>query len=657
MRAAKENSKREEAPQRAEMDEKLQRLVVIASTDDAGELSELINSLRERFQVDRCGSLKDSQRAILRGECSGILADWGFLSSHGKELQAWLEEEKLDIPTIAMSRNGKGSHQERGKKQEETDACASVEVADIPIACTLIANAIERHELQRHIKLLNQIVEHASDCIITMDTSGKILTANNAAEDIFGYARHRLVGQDATMLFPAGESNGRSREMLKASANGVAWGGEIYGRRSDGSLFPADVSLSFVRDEDGKPQTTIAVGRDITERQELLSRLKRQSITDDLTGLFNYRYFHARLRYEFLRAKRYEHPLSCILIDLDYFKSVNDAYGHQEGDGVLRAVAHAIRNATRTVDIVARYGGEEFVIVLPNTDLDGTLRCAEHVWEGIRSTDLPVHNSHIRITASLGIATLEPDIANEEDLLRRADDALMQAKQEGRDSLCLWRDEGPRTAGTQKNKLSHVQQLKSHFRRLVQSVKGTFLAAANPIISAVEARDPYSNGHTSDVATFATELARHIALPPEDVETIRYAAMLHDVGKIVMNVEIFTKKTPLTPEEREMVRRHPLAGADAAAELGFLNDELVLIRHHHERWDGDGYPDGLSEEEIPLGARILALADAFDAMTADRPHREALSPNEAKQELQRQASKQFDPALVKAFLEMQTETG
>ena len=233
----------------------------------------------------------------------------------------------------------------------------------------------------------------------------------------------------------------------------------------------------------------------------------------------------------------------------------------------------------------------------------------------------------------------------------------MQAKQEGRDSLCLWRDEGPRTAGTQKNKLSHVQQLKSHFRRLVQSVKGTFLAAANPIISAVEARDPYSNGHTSDVATFATELARHIALPPEDVETIRYAAMLHDVGKIVMNVEIFTKKTPLTPEEREMVRRHPLAGADAAAELGFLNDELVLIRHHHERWDGDGYPDGLSEEEIPLGARILALADAFDAMTADRPHREALSPNEAKQELQRQASKQFDPALVKAFLEMQTETG
>ncbi len=632
--------------------EKLHKVVVVTDHANAGSFAGLIDSLREKFQVEGCGGLEESQHAIRRGDCSGVIASQEFLSSHGLELQDWLAEEKLDLPTLAIAA---GNKRRDGKLDKKLNIWAHIDLRDETIACVMITNAIERFELQRHIRLLSEIVEHASDCIITMDTSGRMLTVNNAVEDIFGYRRHRLVGQEVTMLFPPENPTGRSEEIIKASRSGVPWEGEIFGKRSDGVRFPVQVSLSFVRDSDGKPQSVIAVARDITERQEMLSQLKRQSITDDLTGLFNYRYFHARLRYEFLRAKRYLQPLSCIMMDLDYFKAVNDAYGHQAGDEVLRAVAQSIRAATRDVDIVARYGGEEFVIVLPNTDIEGTLRCAEHVWQGIGTTDLPVRNSHIRITASLGVATMNPDITDEEELLRNADDALMEAKRKGRNNICIWCDVQAQEEVSARGELRHLDEVRSRLQRVVRSAKGTFVAAAKSIVSAVEARDPYSHQHTSDVTMYATSLAGHLGLSPEEAEVIRYAAMLHDLGRIVIDKSIFTKKAPLTDEEKEMVRRHPEAGEEVAAELGVLREELPLIRHHHERWDGKGYPDALVGEKIPLGARVLAIADAFDAMTSERPHRSAMRPKQANRELRRLAGKQFDPNLVELFLQIQEE--
>ncbi len=192
--------------------EKLRRVVVV---DNAGAepFAGLIDSLREKFQVEGCAGIEELRHALQHGDCSGIIASRQFLASRGPELLEWLAREKLDIPTLAVALNGKRADD---KLESDLHIWAEISTVDAPIACIMITNAIERFELQRHIRLLSEIVDHASDCIITMDVSGKLLTVNNAVEDIFGYKRHRLVGQEVTMLFPSEESNGRVQEIIKA---------------------------------------------------------------------------------------------------------------------------------------------------------------------------------------------------------------------------------------------------------------------------------------------------------------------------------------------------------------------------------------------------------------------------------------------------------
>jgi len=181
-----------------------------------------------------------------------------------------------------------------------------------------------------------------------------------------------------------------------------------------------------------------SAGHARTDQQRVVDRLKHLSITDDLTGLYNVRFLWARFRYEFLRARRYEQPLSCLFLDLDRFKRVNDQYGHRAGDKVLRHVAEQISKSIREVDIVARYGGEEFVVLLPNTDLAGARQCAEAIRKNIADQAIKIGDTTIRTRLSVGVSMLTEDVANEDELLKRADTALLRAKKQGRNRVCVW---------------------------------------------------------------------------------------------------------------------------------------------------------------------------------------------------------------------------
>ena len=178
--------------------------------------------------------------------------------------------------------------------------------------------------------------------------------------------------------------------------------------------------------------------RDMAEQQRLLDRLKYLSITDDLTGVYNVRYYWARLRYEYVRSVRYAQPLACLMADLDRFKDVNDKYGHHTGDEVLQRVAKAMSSTVREVDIIARYGGEEFGIILPNTGAAGALKCAENIRNAVAAADFHIGQTAIRITVSLGAAVLTPEVQSEEQLAARADEGLLWAKRQGRNRVCLW---------------------------------------------------------------------------------------------------------------------------------------------------------------------------------------------------------------------------
>jgi len=518
----------------------------------------------------------------------------------------------------------------------------------------ILRHVLRRADLLRENRWLTKVVESVSDCVLTTDCQGRILSTNVAAEPVFGYAPPQLQHEALTLLFPPGLPGNDISQIIAHVTTAGTWHGTLTGRRSDGSPFPVQVASVMLHNEDDEPARMVFIARDVTEHRDLLEKLRHLSVTDELTGLFNYRFFRECLRYEFRRARRYQKPLSCIMLDIDHFKQINDTFGHLAGDQTLQRLAATISRATREVDICARYGGDEFVILLPETPHAGAMQCALNLRKNIEEIRLP--HSEVGVTASIGVATLDPLTDSEEELLHQADKALLMAKQRGRNNICTWHEIQEGMLLQVKEEAAGVTSLRESLRRLNHTAKAGTLESARPLLHAATRKIPHAHGHACNVSALATRLALYAGLPQPLVEAIRYAGLLHDMGNIAIRGDVWRKTGPLTEEEMSAIREHPIVSESIASELTFLETELPIIRHHHERYDGNGYPDGLAGEAIPIGARILAIADAFDAMTSDRPYRKAMAPDMALAELERHAGTQFDPALVTAFLALQHET-
>jgi diguanylate cyclase (GGDEF)-like protein/PAS domain S-box-containing protein len=313
--------------------------------------------------------------------------------------------------------------------------------------------AVTIEALQGQNALLRQILEGAMDSILTVDERGRTALINATASRAFGYSPDEFLHLTAAALFPPKAPDGAEQEVVRALASRKTWFGEGVARRKDGSTFPALLLLSCA--DFGKAPAageakqaadspcragaySILHVRDMAEQQRLVDRLKYLSITDDLTGIYNVRYFWARLRYEYVRSVRYAQPLACLMADLDRFKDVNDKYGHRTGDEVLQRVAKTMSSSVREVDILARYGGEEFGIILPNTGAAGALKCAENIRNAVAAADFRSAGMEIRVTLSIGAAVLTPEVRSEEQLAVRADEGLIWAKRQGRNRVYLW---------------------------------------------------------------------------------------------------------------------------------------------------------------------------------------------------------------------------
>jgi len=381
----------------------------------------------------------------------------------------------------------------------------------------------------------------------------------------------------------------------------------------------------------------------VASLKESRNVLMERANTDGLTGLYNHRYFHERLSQELKRAIRYGHPLSLFMIDLDGFKAVNDRMGHPAGDMILRNVAKIILSNVRETDICVRYGGDEFAVILPETDLDEALALAERVRRVVDSDPtLSVGQegegggAHWKITLSIGAAECPRHARQRDALVAAADISMYHAKSISENRVCSY-DEVPGAGGL-------MDPCKIH--AFLQSASVSTIAA---LAEAVDAKDHYTHGHSEAVARYAAGIADQLRLSPEDKFNVRIAAMLHDIGKIGMPDTILKNPGDLSTEQRDIVHSHPLVGERIVKQVPQLQKILPGILYHHERYDGTGYPSGLKGQQIPLIARIICVADAFDAMTSDRPYRKALPVNEALQELRKGAGAQFDPKLIEAF--------
>ncbi len=367
----------------------------------------------------------------------------------------------------------------------------------------------------------------------------------------------------------------------------------------------------------------------LSQTKHLLAKAVEQADRDPLTGLLNHRTFHKRLEQEANRARREQSPLAIAMMDLDNFKFFNDAYGHSVGDDVLRQVTGALLAACRPEDTLARFGGDEFALLMPGLDAEAAVRQADHLVAALNGVGYcpPGYQSILPLTLSIGIAIFPDDGAERLDALAAADARLIRVK----------------TGGTGSGELTE------HLRAHLACTMADF-AMLNALVTAVDNKDRYTRRHSEDVMAYSFQIAHELGLDEKTRNQILLAALLHDVGKIGVPDRVLRKPGSLTPEEFGALQQHPMMGAIIVGAVPGFEETLDAIRHHHERWDGQGYPFGLKGAETPLPARLMAVADAFSAMTTDRPYRKGMSASEAIALLQSGAGTQWDPDCVEAFL-------
>jgi two-component system, cell cycle response regulator len=375
----------------------------------------------------------------------------------------------------------------------------------------------------------------------------------------------------------------------------------------------------------------ISVQRDLQGAHHELAAL---ATTDALTGLPNHRELVVAIDRELELTTRHGQQFALAFLDLDHFKAINDTLGHAAGDAVLKETSDVLRECLRGGDIAGRWGGEEFIVVLPQTDSPGAMIAAERLRATIAQHRFQAAGG-AHLTCSIGVAVRPFDGTDRDALIESADRAMYAAKRLGRNQVIAARDQAALAVGTHDASSNREEQ--------------ALLGAVEALGGIVDARDRYTGAHSASVAVLCNRVALLLGCETSQVHLIGLAARLHDIGKVAVPDAILNKPGRLTEEEWSVMQTHPAVGAEIAGRIPRLRAAMPLIRGHHERVDGGGYPDGLVGEAIPLGARIIAVADAFSAMITDRPYSDARTEIAALQELHRCAGTQFDPHVVEAL--------
>ncbi|HEY7702874.1 MAG TPA: diguanylate cyclase [Candidatus Limnocylindrales bacterium] len=368
---------------------------------------------------------------------------------------------------------------------------------------------------------------------------------------------------------------------------------------------------------------------------------------DRLTGVANRQSLLAALFAEVERATRYGRPLSVAFVDIDHFKAVNDTYGHAVGDVVLRGVAQTISESLRASDMIGRYGGEEFMLILTETDVEEGAVLTEKLRTLVQRQRFTIEGGpELSVTISIGIAGGAGNKLRMDNLVRDADAAMYSAKSLGRNQTYVFAepDDDARVPRAPISAAGRARAVE-----IGQRAREAATAALTSVLSPL----PHYRGQPSAlIASIVVTLGRQLQLSDADIDRLRVAALLHDVGKVAVPEEILEKPSALTSSEWRTVVQHPRIGQVILEQAAALKDAVPIILHHHERYAGHGYPFGLRANEIPLGARIVAIADAYDAMINDRPYKRAITHEQAIAELRRHSGTQFDPELVELFCDL-----
>ncbi len=398
----------------------------------------------------------------------------------------------------------------------------------------------------------------------------------------------------------------------------------------------------------------------------LFETVKKQAVTDHLTNLFNRRFFEDALHREATRSLRTKQPFCLIGLDLDHLKKINDTYGHSMGDKAIATIANVIIKNARSVDIPSRFGGEEFFIILPGIDAKGGIAAAERIRSSIESAK--IEGLEGGITASLGVASFIEQTTNIDELFEMCDKAMYSSKQKGRnqvtladtDNMTSWQDIAidafvdiltqhripfnKKVASDliEKLQLKQTDSSGTSTQEMLYSIVDSISKSYFPL---------YQEGSTKNKVTLATLIAKRMNLSKADIDKLKIAMLLYDIGNTMMPKELLKKPAPLNQKEKDEIKKHPIVGAQEILKpISSVSNIIPIIEHHHENWDGTGYPSNKKGEEIPTTSQIILITDSYFAMISYRPYRKAYTIDEAIEEIKQNANKKYSKELVEAFI-------
>jgi diguanylate cyclase (GGDEF)-like protein/PAS domain S-box-containing protein/putative nucleotidyltransferase with HDIG domain len=489
------------------------------------------------------------------------------------------------------------------------------------------------------------VFERASIGIALIAVDGRFLRTNDAFGRLLGYDEHILLTHNVgTLLHP--DDAGRNDDWCARLTHGEeTFHLELRCVHRTGIVVWLYLSVTVIRDQQGQSLYGMVLAEDITARKQREEEQERRTqelmtlaSTDPLTGLFNPRYMREGLDRLVENAKQTEQPLSLVMLDADQFRELNLQHGHDAGDRALRCLADAIRQSLREGDVACRYGGDEFLVILAGVGYPAALRAAERVRRNVEEAGRIAALAE-PLTCSVGVATLPTHASTSESLLKAADLALFRAKHEGKNRVVGFDAVAPDASPAE------IEQLQS-------GLQGASVEAVNALVTAIDLRDRFTGAHCQRVARVALELARRMDMSAEELEAVRLGAALLDVGKIGLPDTLLTKEGKLTQAEWTLIRKHPEWGEQLLRKSALPEAAVQIVRWHHERLDGSGYPDALTGEQIPRTVRVVSVADVATALREDRPHRRAWPRERVREYLTRHAGERLDADAVRAWCEL-----
>jgi len=625
-------------------------------------------SVQQYFGLDKTAIIGEDMREILKNKVKPLIQhDESFLKNifSAYEANTCVESFECELMPLGGGENLFMEHWSYPVVQGDLKG------GRIEIFRDITGRKKSEEMLEYYYKKIHAIMEHAVEGIVELKTDNTIQFVNKSFQDVLGYCDTEMLDMSLSDFILPDE------RMKLASVKLIRKAREVIFVKKDGTLLYTLIS-SIPLVFGTQPPHALCFISDITETKMAALKLRDANLTlralndslldvslrDVRTGVYNFRYLNERLSEEIKRSKRYLRPISIIMIDIDYFKAINDAYGHSYGDVILKDFTQLLKNSVRETDVVVRSGGEEFVVFLSETDAFGSVKVAQKIIKAVKNNLLGEDGKKVQLTISIGVASY-PDagITDTASLMDASDQAMYQSKQKGRNSITVYssrrESEGQ---GSPEERDARNEDMYGNLRERFKSINSrneeSILESMRPMVRESYLRQGHDHSYCEKLLSHVEALAKSFGMKEKDILDARRAALLCNLGFLTLSQETLSKqRKDLTKEEARFIREHPMRSLEIIRDVLFLAPVAKIILHHHERYDAKGYPEGLKGGDIPLVSRFILIAETFEALIVPRPYRStAYSKKEVLEIIRKESGKRFDPKVVKHFLKSLPES-